>query len=212
VSETPGVFVVDGWKPGFGNYFESNSPILGMKKIDRETAIQLGLRRFFTGVPCVRGHISERYAANAACLECHRSNMQRQKARDPEKARERDRLYQQKQRRARGIPERVRPVLPHPVETCPADWGSWTPERDATLLQLRPTMSAREIAIELGTTRSAVLGRYHRLQGNGEQYKQTQSAKRLARRDDRDAAARQKSKQTRRAAAEMENGPDQFAD
>jgi hypothetical protein len=65
-------------------------------------------------------------------------------------------------------------------------------------------MSAREIAIELGTTRSAVLGRYHRLHGNGEQYKQTQSAKRLARRD---AAARQKAKQTRRAVAEMENGP-----
>ena len=175
-----------------------------MKKISRETAIQLGLKRFFTGVPCINGHICERRVGSSGCIECQRLAMQRQKARDPEKARERDRFYQQKQRRARGIPERVRLVLPHPVETCPADWGSWTPERDATLLQLRPTMSAREIAIELGTTRSAVLGRYHRLHGNGEQYKQTQSAKRLARRD---AAARQKAKQTRRAVAEMENGP-----
>ena len=58
-----------------------------------------------------------------------------------------------------------------------ADWSGWTPESDATLLRLWPTMSAKWIAIELGTTRSAVLGRYHRLQGNGEKYRQTQRAK-----------------------------------
>ena len=38
-------------------------------------------------------------------------------------------------------------------------------------------MSAKWIAIELGATRSAVLSRYHRLQDNGEQYRQTQRAK-----------------------------------
>ena len=48
-----------------------------------------------------------------------------------------------------------------------ADWSGWTPESDATLLRLWPTMSAKWIAIELGATRSAVLSRYHRLQGNG---------------------------------------------
>ena len=58
-----------------------------------------------------------------------------------------------------------------------ADWSGWTPEFDATLLRLWPTMSAKWIAIELGATRSAVLSRYHRLQGNGEQYRQTQRAK-----------------------------------
>ena len=31
-----------------------------MKKINRETAVQLGLKRFFTGIPCKNGHICER--------------------------------------------------------------------------------------------------------------------------------------------------------
>jgi hypothetical protein len=56
----------------------------------------------------------------------------------------------------------------------------WTPERDELLRQLWPTLSAGQIAAEMGTTRSAVLGRYHRLWGNGEQYKQTQKAKQKA--------------------------------
>ena len=31
-----------------------------MKKISQETAVQLGLKRFFTGAPCRNGHICER--------------------------------------------------------------------------------------------------------------------------------------------------------
>lgn len=56
-------------------------------------------------------------------------------------------------------------------------WDGWTPERDAVLLRLWPTMTAREIAAEIGASRSAVLGRYHRLRGNGRQYQQTRRAK-----------------------------------
>jgi hypothetical protein len=103
-----------------------------MKKISKETAVQLGLKKYFTGVPCIHGHVCERRVNNHGCVECHRLAMQKQKARDPERARLRDRLYQQK-RRERD-PERVR-----------QQWREWS--------------------------------------------------------------ARQKAKQTRRAAAEMENGP-----
>src|SRR6476620_6149610 len=71
-----------------------------MKEISRETAVQLGLKRYFTGVPCKNGHISERYAhsTNNACIACHRLSQQKQRARDPELTRLRDRLYKQKQR------------------------------------------------------------------------------------------------------------------
>ena len=38
--------------------------------IDRRTAHTRGFKRFFTGKPCRRGHVSERYVSNAACVEC----------------------------------------------------------------------------------------------------------------------------------------------
>lgn len=42
----------------------------------RAEAIQLGLKRFFTGEPCRKaGHIAERYTSNNACLECHHPKM-----------------------------------------------------------------------------------------------------------------------------------------
>jgi hypothetical protein len=55
--------------------------------------------------------------------------------------------------------------------------SNWTPERDEELRKLWPVLSAARIAAAIGTSRSAVLGRYHRLWGNGEHYKQTQKAK-----------------------------------
>jgi hypothetical protein len=77
-----------------------------MEKISRETAVQLGLKRYFTGVPCSRGHISERYAKCSTCVACHRLAMEKYRERDPELTRLRNRLYKQRQK-ARD-PERVR--------------------------------------------------------------------------------------------------------
>ncbi|HXJ59405.1 MAG TPA: GcrA family cell cycle regulator [Verrucomicrobiae bacterium] len=46
----------------------------------------------------------------------------------------------------------------------------WTTEKDAALKRLWPTKSASEIASEIGTTRNAVIGRFHRLQGDYADY------------------------------------------
>jgi len=50
------------------------------------------------------------------------------------------------------------------------------------LLQLWPTLSASQIAAKVGKSRGAVIGRYHRLRGNGEQYAQRRRAKKDAKR------------------------------
>ena len=47
----------------------------------RSEAKALGLKRYFTGVPCCRGHISERFA-KGECVECFQGDGQRQAARD----------------------------------------------------------------------------------------------------------------------------------
>ena len=77
-----------------------------METINRETAVQLGLKRYFTGVPCIHGHICERRISSNECVECNRLRQQRKKARNPERVRLCNRLSKQKQR-ARD-PERVR--------------------------------------------------------------------------------------------------------
>lgn len=42
-----------------------------MKKISYSQARKQNLSRYFTGKPCSRGHISERYSCSATCVECH---------------------------------------------------------------------------------------------------------------------------------------------
>jgi hypothetical protein len=40
--------------------------------ISRADAKAFGLKRFYTGQPCIRGHDAERYTASGACVECVR--------------------------------------------------------------------------------------------------------------------------------------------
>lgn len=41
-----------------------------MELIDRKTAVELGLTRYFTGKECKHGHIAERKTASGQCAEC----------------------------------------------------------------------------------------------------------------------------------------------
>jgi hypothetical protein len=50
-----------------------DSPILSQQNpsvISRQEAKSLGLKQFFTGEPCLHGHISQRNVYNNGCLEC----------------------------------------------------------------------------------------------------------------------------------------------
>ena len=44
-----------------------------MQIISFTEAKDKGLPRFFTGVPCMRGHIVERYVSSRGCVDCHRN-------------------------------------------------------------------------------------------------------------------------------------------
>ena len=55
-----------------------------MEILSREQAIAQGLKRYFTGRPCSRGHVAERRASNHSCLECHRENQTRLLREDPD--------------------------------------------------------------------------------------------------------------------------------
>lgn len=66
-----------------------------MKVIGRQEAIKQGLLRYFTGKPCLRGHISERAVSHRGCLSCHSENQ------DPAKARVNGLRYERQNREAR---------------------------------------------------------------------------------------------------------------
>jgi hypothetical protein len=48
-----------------------------MEIISRDEARAQGLKRFFTGKPCKRGHLAERFVVDAKCVECDRSRQLR---------------------------------------------------------------------------------------------------------------------------------------
>jgi hypothetical protein len=47
------------------------------KIISQQSAYNDGLKFFFTGSPCARGHIAERYVSNGKCRECDSENNRR---------------------------------------------------------------------------------------------------------------------------------------
>jgi len=55
----------------------------------RAEALERGLTRYFTGKACKHGHVSERFASGASCVECLRKYAEA----NPEKKRESDRKY-----------------------------------------------------------------------------------------------------------------------
>lgn len=62
-------------------------PIDSELVISREDARIRGLGRYFTGIPCVNGHLSERMTKGKQCLACHRERRARLRADDPERVR-----------------------------------------------------------------------------------------------------------------------------
>ena len=74
--------------------------------IGRDEARALGLKRFFTGKPCRRGHVAERGVSNLECMECSRGRSREWRAANLKKSRERARERARKYRAA--DPERAR--------------------------------------------------------------------------------------------------------
>jgi hypothetical protein len=71
--------------------------------LSHEEAMALGLKRYFTGQPCKRGHIAERYVRSGICSKCARENFRRWYAENREHVQERVRKYQ------KDHPQKVRP-------------------------------------------------------------------------------------------------------
>ena len=56
-----------------------------MQIITLKSAIEKGLPRYFTGKPCKRGHLSERYVKGYHCVECGKERSKEWIKNNPEK-------------------------------------------------------------------------------------------------------------------------------
>lgn len=61
-----------------------------MKPVARFEALAQGLKRYFTGKPCSRGHVAERAVSHRGCLQCHADDMFIRQLDNPQHARELD--------------------------------------------------------------------------------------------------------------------------
>lgn len=63
------------------------------RAVTAKDAIAKGLTRYFTGKPCLHGHVAERLACNGTCVICATTIRDRSRRRNPEKLRETNRRY-----------------------------------------------------------------------------------------------------------------------
>lgn len=73
-----------------------------MKKISREKAKKLGLKSYFTGKECRRGHVTMRFVCDKSCYGCKNENTKKWIAENREKKRDYDKEYIQKNRLKRN--------------------------------------------------------------------------------------------------------------
>lgn len=66
--------------------------------ISQQEAKAKGLPRFFTGVPCVRGHLVERFVSSKACVVCARANQNKWDSANKDKLRQYTTKYDQANR------------------------------------------------------------------------------------------------------------------
>jgi hypothetical protein len=79
-----------------------------LKIITRAEARAVGLKTYFTGSACSRGHVAERAVSARLCMECSRENSQQYRKLNPESVRERVRQWRAQNKGYEGERQRRR--------------------------------------------------------------------------------------------------------
>lgn len=74
---------------------DGQSHTLGMEHLTRSEAKARGLKRYFTGKPCPKGHVTERRVSTCACVECELAKQRAWDKANSEKKLESDRAWRE---------------------------------------------------------------------------------------------------------------------
>lgn len=89
-----------------------------LEKIGRRAAILAGSKRYFTGEPCLHGHVAERFTTSARCVRCAGISLRAARKKNPEAIAEKARLY--RRANSQRISARVRAHYAANIEKCRA--------------------------------------------------------------------------------------------
>jgi len=107
---------------------EQNLPEL-RPVVTRDQAMDAGLKRYFTGEPCPRGHVAERSVSGRACVVCAAENSASWRSANPEKAKATDKKHKAGNRDR--ILDRRRKRRPQACRHCGKEIAFREPEPDA---------------------------------------------------------------------------------
>lgn len=63
------------------------------KVLEKHAARAIGQKTYFTGKPCLKGHVGNRSVANGSCVKCNRDHANRKRLENPELDREKSRQW-----------------------------------------------------------------------------------------------------------------------
>ena len=88
--------------------------------VTRQQALKNGLPRYFTGNPCVHGHVAERYTQNKTCCECANATANASKRKNPKK------YVEHAARWSKANPEKVKAMHLRANRANPGRRNLWT--------------------------------------------------------------------------------------
>ena len=142
-----------------------------MEIVSRKEAITLGLKVYFTGKPCSRGHIAPRKIAGSTCRECHR--LDSAVARKTDKNKECNRLAQRRYRAK--YPDRIKTYQEKNKDKIIARAQKWQEENPKRIKAIQSKSFQKNKAKRMATHQAWKLT-------NPEQWRVLQSAARANRR------------------------------
>jgi len=104
---------------------ENHTPIV----ISRKDAQAQGLKRYYTGIPCKRGHLSERYASSGDCITCALEKAAIWANNNPEKAaRNKETWAVQNREKAEASWKKYKDANPDRVAKHKREWANRNPD------------------------------------------------------------------------------------
>lgn len=104
--------------------------------ISRRTAAQQGSKFYFTGKPCKRGHVAQRYTSGFSCVVCNSLHAEKWHTDNPELAILKGRRYRERYPEKRALAtKKWRESHPEVVRTTAKEWLNSNPEKRAEYLK-----------------------------------------------------------------------------
>jgi hypothetical protein len=127
-----------------------------MKTISLDMARQAGATRYFTGNPCKRGHVAERFVSTRTCVDCHTENQAAYRVSNPEAIAATEKRRHEKHREKRvAKAKKWQQAHPEKCREWAAIWSARNPERKREIFKAWRLANLGKVKADLKAWRAA---------------------------------------------------------